>query len=97
MGVKMPNRDELFIPLLRIIAKNGGEIRPPQAVAELAVQFQLTQQQLELMRPGNTNRWFYNEVNFTRLSLVRAGFLDKKKYGVWSISQTGTDLLEMCK
>ncbi len=92
-GKDMPAQSEILLPLLRIIHLNDGEIRPPDAVSRLADEFHLTDEQKQRLRPGKTNTWFYNAVNFARLALVKSGFVSDERYGVWVITAAGREEL----
>jgi restriction system protein len=85
----IPDRAQIRLPLLRAIFENGGQILPSEAVALLADEFQLSDEQRQRLRPGRTNNWFHNEVAFARLKCVQEGLISRKPYGLWVITETG--------
>jgi restriction system protein len=85
----LPTQEELVLPLLRVINASGRGIRPPEAVAWLADEFRLTEEQRERLNPSRTNNMFYNRVNWARLRFVKDGLVSDEQYGVWVITDAG--------
>src|ERR1043166_5579454 len=81
-------------PLLAVLKKLGGSARAPEAKTAVAEQLQLSDEVLEDRLPSGSAR-FDNQVSWARYYLVRAGYIDASRRGVWALTDKGraTDAL----
>jgi len=89
--MSFPKYKEIEEPLLREIAKRGGEIRPSFDLYQAVACYfpQLTPQDFAMKQPsGKENKW-NNMVAWARQSLVDNGELDNAVRGVWRITDKG--------
>lgn len=78
----------LFQPLLVAIRALGGSARPAEAKEEIRKFFSLDSTYLrEVNKTGESK--FGNDVDWARFYLVRTGYLDASKRGVWSLTDLG--------
>lgn len=85
-----PTRNELELPILMEIEASGGELRPTQRFfQELATYFpQVTDDDLQATNRTGINTW-ENRAHWARLKLVHKGQIDRSRYGVWRITDSG--------
>ena len=85
----IPSPRDIRVPLLHLIYKMGGHVRPSDIYDRLADFFGLSEKERnELLPSGIYTRWT-NRVHWTRLLLAKEGFLDKSSRGIWKISERG--------
>ena len=88
----IPDYQTLMLPLLRIAA-DGAEHRFRSVVEQLAVEFQLTDDERKEMLPSGTAPSFDNRVGWARTYLKQAGLLNSVKRGYFQITDKGRELL----
>ena len=88
----IPDYQTLMLPLLRIAA-DGAEHRFRSVVEQLAVEFQLTDDERKEMLPSGTAPSFDNRVGWARTYLKQAGLLNSVKRGYFQITDRGRELL----
>lgn len=77
-----------FGPLLDALRALGGSGTPDEVVEKIAEDLHLSDEiQNELLPSGEPR--FRNQVAWARFYLVREGFLDSSKRGVWSLTERG--------
>jgi len=83
-----PSQNQIEKALLIEIAKSGGSGEPSKLYKPIANHFpMLTTEDLnQFRRDGLTNR-FENMVRYARWGLVKKGWLDSSKRGVWKIAE----------
>src|SRR5262245_58563149 len=86
---KTESRVARFVdPVLRALKELGGSGRPAEVKNWLLKNIKLDQSYLaELNQSGELK--FSNHVDWARFYLVRAGYLDSSKRGVWSLTELG--------
>jgi restriction system protein len=75
-------------PVLTALQKLGGSARPAEVCAEVAREMRLTAQILEETLSSGQSR-FENKIAWVRLYLVLAGFIDRSRRGVWTLTEKG--------
>lgn len=78
-----------FGPLLDALRELDGSAKPEEATDKVAELLKLPSRVLDETLPSGGSR-FRNQVAWARFYLVREGFLDSSKYGVWSLTDTGS-------
>lgn len=77
-----------FGPLLDALRGLGGSATVDEAVDRVASDLELPNELLDETLPSGGSR-FKNQVAWARFYLVREGFLDSSKHGVWSLTDLG--------
>ncbi len=75
-------------PLLDALRSLGGSARAAEARAAVAAQLQVPDAALEEQMASGQSR-FDNQVGWARYYLVRAGFIDASRRGVWTLTEKG--------
>ncbi len=85
----LPKQDEIEEPLLKEIAKAGGEAKPHDLYPRLRAYFpQIADADLALEVAGAQNAWT-NRIQWARNALVKKGELYRGPYGLWRITPKG--------
>lgn len=94
------DRKQLLLPMLEILAQNGGELRPAEVVEAIAARFQVPDSVMDdyTFVPDWNKRYnpFVQKIHWTRMDGVLDGYLERKQRGVWTLSEKGYDALQMC-
>jgi restriction system protein len=77
-----------FGPLLNALRTLGGSGSPDEVVEQIATDMALTDEEQNELVPSGGSRLKTN-VAWARFYLVREGFLDSSKRGVWSLTEKG--------
>jgi restriction system protein len=80
--------DKYINPLLSALKRLGGSARPSEACALIARDLGLTDSDLDERLANGVSR-FENRVHWARFYLVKSGFIDSSKRGVWSLTEKG--------
>jgi restriction system protein len=75
-------------PLLLVLRQLGGSARAAEARAAVAEHLGLTDEALDERLASGSSR-FDNQVGWARYYLVRAGYIDSSKRGVWALTEKG--------
>lgn len=78
-----------FKPLIQALRDLGGSATPSDARKKIIENEKLTDEEVNATRGKNNVNKFENEVAFTRSYIVRAGYIDKSVYGVWTLTEAG--------
>ena len=95
----LPEYKEIQIPLLRELARRGGQSKPSDKrmgksiYDALADYFKLTEADLDREVFESTNETYRskwkNMVRFARKDLVKKGLIDNSERGVWRLTESG--------
>ena len=77
-----------FGPLLDALRGLGGSAKAEEAVDRVAADLSVSDDVLNETLPSGGSR-FRNHVAWARVYLVREGFIDSSRHGVWSLTETG--------
>ena len=77
-------------PILVALRELGGSARPREVYDAVAGLLKITDEERNAENQSGTSR-FENEVAWARLYLVRTGYLDSSRRGVWSLTDLGRD------
>jgi len=75
-------------PILESLRELGGSARPREVYDAVAAKLRLTDEERDDKNRSGAPR-FENEVAWARFYLVRTGYLDSSKRGVWSLTDMG--------
>jgi len=81
-----------MLPLLKLVA-DRQEHKMREVTDTLAEQFNLTEEERNVLIPSGTQSLFYNRVGWARTYLVKAGLLDTPRRGYIVITESGLKLL----
>ncbi|PTY02063.1 restriction endonuclease [Verrucomicrobia bacterium LW23] len=89
----IPDYQSCMLPLLRF-AGDGSERQIKDAVQALAVQLNLTEEDLNEYLPSGQQPVFINRLGWARTYLTKAGLLGKPKRGFFQITERGKAVLK---
>lgn len=95
--MSFPRQAEVEVPLLKVLAELGGEGKPSEIYPLVAKHFSnLTPEEQEerLENFPSTKKW-NNLVQWVRQRLVEVGQLDGSQRGVWRLTSSGAERLNM--
>jgi len=84
----LPPFTEFFNPLIAALRELGGSAQPEEAYALIAEREGLTEEQLAIENQAGVSR-FKNRVAWARFYLVRSGYIDDSRRGVWNLTPLG--------
>jgi restriction system protein len=90
---KGPEFIRFFKPILRILKESGGSGTTSEVIDRAIELLQIPESEQEVTLKNGQSR-IRNQVQWGRLYLVRAGYLESSRRGVWSLTEKGaqTDL-----
>ncbi|MDV3002435.1 MAG: Mrr restriction system protein (plasmid) [Chroococcopsis gigantea SAG 12.99] len=80
-----------FFPVISALQDLGGSGRPSEVRDWIAQKLNISEQERTELLKGGALR-FDNQVAWARFYLVKAGFLDSSRRGVWSLTDKGRDI-----
>lgn len=83
-----PKFRDYINPIINAINALGGSARPPEIYKYIAKSLNLPDEILNEERESSGSR-YENQVAWARFYLVRAGYVDSSKRGVWSLTDKG--------
>ena len=89
----IPDSGAIMLPLLKYLA-SVQSATPKECVSQLAIEFQLTDDERNELLPSGKDAVFRNRVAWARESLKKAGLLDGSVRGIWSISELGRNTVK---
>ena len=93
MKAKGPEFFRFFKPILQILKQSGGSGTTSEVIDRAIELLQIPESEQEVTLKNGQSR-IRNQVQWSRLYLVRAGYLESSRRGVWSLTEKGaqTDL-----
>ena len=93
MKAKGPEFIRFFKPILQILKESGGSGTTSEVIDRAIELLQIPESEQEVTLKNGQSR-IRNQVQWSRLYLVRAGYLESSRRGVWSLTEKGaqTDL-----
>lgn len=89
----IPDYQSVMLPLLKY-ARDGKEHHIRGAVEELAEEFRLSEEERKELLPSGRQAIFNNRAGWACTYLKKAGLLDSRKKGYFSITQRGSDVIK---
>ncbi|AFZ11492.1 restriction endonuclease [Crinalium epipsammum PCC 9333] len=83
-----PKFVRFFSPVINALKELGGSGRPSEVRDVIALRLNIFEQDRTDLLDGGAPR-FNNEIAWARFYLVKAGFVDSSRRGVWSLSDKG--------
>jgi restriction system protein len=81
-------------PVLEALKELGGSAKPAEVCSYIAEKLQLSEEELSKQnKEGGSS--FENQVAWVRFYLVKAGYIDSSKYGVWKLTEKGHAVNEL--
>ena len=90
----VPDYQSLMLPLLRFAGKKTGETSTTEAMDGLAVEFNLSDEDLKEMLPSGTQSTYGNRVGWAATYMKKACLLEATRRGFYKITPRGKELLE---
>jgi restriction system protein len=87
---KIPRFDEFLAPILRFAA-DGQEHTLSETISKMAVEFKLSDGQLNLLMPNRNRTYIYDRVAWAITYLVQAGLLTRTGRSKYKISELGKE------
>lgn len=87
----IPDYQTLMLPVLKLAAV--GEVRIGDVIDKLAIEFQISDEELGELIPSGKQPVFYNRVHWARQYLKQAGLVEATKRAHIAITQRGKDVL----
>lgn len=89
MKAKGPEFIRFFRPILQILKESGGSGTTSEVIDRAIELLQIPESEQEVTLKNGQSR-VRNQVQWSRLYLVRAGYLESSRRGVWSLTEKGT-------
>jgi restriction system protein len=86
-----PKFVQFFSPVIEALKELGGSGRPSEVRDVIARQLSISEQDKTELLEGGAPR-FDNQVAWARFYLVKAGFVDSSRRGVWSLTDKGREI-----
>jgi restriction system protein len=87
-SVRPPKYSDYINPVLDTLKRLGGSARPSEVCPAIAKDLSLPDSILEERLANGVSR-FENQVHWARFYLVKAGYIDSSRRGVWSLTEKG--------
>jgi len=88
LSTRPPKYTDYINPLLDILKRLGGSARPAEVCPVIAKDLSLPDSILEERLANGVSR-FENQIHWARFYLVKAGYIDSSRRGVWSLTEKG--------
>ncbi len=88
---KGPQFIRFFKPVIEVLRETGGSGTAAEIIDRAIEKMKISEKEQQATNKNGQSR-VKNQVNWARLYLVRAGYLDSSKRGVWSLTEKGMSL-----
>jgi restriction system protein len=88
---KGPQFIRFFKPVIEVLKESGGSGTAGEIIDQTIEKMNISEKEQEATNKNGQSR-VRNQVNWARLYLVRAGYLDSSKRGIWSLTEKGMSL-----
>jgi restriction system protein len=89
--VRGPQFIRFFKPIIQVLRETGGSGTTAEVVDRAIERMNISEKEQEVTNKNGESR-VRNQVNWARFYLVRAGYLDSSKRGIWSLTEKGMSL-----
>ena len=93
ISMAIPKYDEIRLPALQFLAKNGV-VRLRDFERPLAAVFQLSEEEISLMYESGNGYIFYDRLSWALSEVYTAGLVDKPRRGFYKINEHGLKALQ---
>jgi restriction system protein len=83
-----PQFIRFFKPIIEVLKETGGSGTAAEVIDRAIEKMKISEKEQEATTKNGQSR-VRNQVNWARLYLVRAGYLDSSKRGIWSLTDKG--------
>lgn len=73
-------------PVLAALEKLGGSGRPDEVRTEIARTLRISEEEQAKLLPSGVQSRFENQVHWARFYLVKGGYIDASRHGVWTLT-----------
>lgn len=80
-----PQFIRFFLPVVETLQELGGSGKPSEIINVIAQKWQVSDEEREAVLPSGQLR-FDNQIHWARFYLVKGGYLDSSKRGVWTLT-----------
>ena len=87
-STRPPKYTDYINPVLDVLKRLGGSARPAEVCPAIAKDLSLPDSILEERLANGVSR-FENQVHWARFYLVKTGYIDSSRRGVWSLTEKG--------
>ncbi len=88
---KGPQFIRFFKPIIEVLKESGGSGTAAEIIDQAIEKMNISEKEQEATNKNGQSR-VRNQVNWARLYLVRTGYLDSSKRGIWSLTEKGMSL-----
>lgn len=88
---KGPQFIRFFKPVIEVLKESGGSGTAAETIDQTIEKMNISEKEQEATNKNGQSR-VRNQVNWARLYLVRAGYLDSSKRGIWSLTEKGISI-----
>ena len=88
---KGPQFIRFFKPVIEVLKESGGSGTAAEVIDQTIEKMNISEKEQAATTKNGQSR-VRNQVNWARLYLVRAGYLDSSKRGIWSLTEKGMTL-----
>lgn len=78
-------------PIIEVLKESGGSGTAAEIIDKTIEKMNISEKEQEITNKNGQSR-VRNQVNWARFFLVRAGYLDSSKRGIWSLTEKGMSL-----
>jgi restriction system protein len=78
---------DYIIPLIETLKELGGSGRPSEVIEMIAANQRPNEKMYEQLQNGQTR--LANQIHWSRLYLVKTGYIDSSQRGIWSLTEKG--------
>ncbi|MEB3342304.1 restriction endonuclease [Okeania sp.] len=86
---KGPQFVKYFAPVISALKELGNSGTPSEVKDLIAINLQISDNILDEQLPSGTSSRFDNQVAWARFYLVKAGYIDSSKRGIWKLTEAG--------
>jgi restriction system protein len=86
-----PQFIRFFKPVVAVLRETGGSGTAGEVIDRVMENMKISEKEQEITNKNGQSR-IRNQVNWARLYLVHAGYLDSSKRGIWSLTEKGMSL-----
>lgn len=85
---KGPQFTRFFKPIIEVLKESGGSGTVAEVIDRAIEKMEISENEQTVTLKNGQSR-VRNQVQWARLYLVRAGYLDSSKRGIWSLTEKG--------
>lgn len=82
-------------PVISALAELGGSGRPDEVRGAIAQNLKISEEEQSRPLPSGVQSRFENQVHWARFYLVKGGYIDASRHGVWTLTEKARSLEKM--